>query len=124
VKTYLDCLPCLVSQSSRAERLIMDDEQLQRKGINALVARIPDLSLDLKPPEIAQQSYRLIKEVTGNSDPIQKIKTEANAIALKLYANLKELVKCSKDPLLTACKLAIAGNSIDHGPDLVDSDIN
>jgi uncharacterized protein with ATP-grasp and redox domains len=124
MKTYLDCLPCLINQSLRAARAITDDEETHRRVINTLAARFPELSLNLKPPEIAQQGYRIIRQITGNSDPFRKVKTEANETALKLYPYLKELVKGSKDPLLTACELAIAGNSIDHGPELEDSDIN
>ena len=74
------------------------------------------LSLDLKPPEIAQQCYRLIHQVTGNGDPFLKAKAEANGTALAFYPYLKETVANSEDPLFTACKLAIAGNSIDLGP--------
>ena len=124
MKTYLDCLPCLVNQSLRAVRAITDDEEIHRRVIIALAARIPELSLDMKPPEIAQQGYRLIKEITGNNDPFRKVKIEANETVLKLYPHLKVLVAGSKDPLLTACKLAIAGNSIDHGPEMVNTDLN
>jgi uncharacterized protein with ATP-grasp and redox domains len=124
MKTYLDCLPCLINQSLRAARAITDDEETHRRVINTLAARFPELSLNLKPPEIAQQGYRTIREVTGENDPFRKVKTEANEIALKLYPYFKKLVTDSKDPLLMACKLAIAGNSIDHGPQLMNSDIN
>ena len=123
MKTYLDCLPCLMNQSLRAARAVSDDEEIHRRVLNALTARIPELSLNLKSPEIAQQGYRLIKEVTGNSDPFLQAKTAANETALKLYPYFKELISGSKDPLLSACKLAIAGNSIDHGPMMANFDI-
>jgi uncharacterized protein with ATP-grasp and redox domains len=124
MKTYLDCLPCLLNQSLRAVRAITDDEQTHRRVINTLAARIPELSLSLKPPEIIQQGYRIVKEITGNNDPFHKVKTKANDSALKLYPHLKELVADSKDPLLAACKLAISGNSIDHGPKLMNFNIS
>jgi uncharacterized protein with ATP-grasp and redox domains len=123
MKTYLDCLPCLLNQSLRAVRAITDDEVTHRQVINTLAARFPELSLGLKPPEIAQQGYRIIREITGNHDPFQKVKTEANETALKRYPYLKELITGSKDPLLAACKLAIAGNSIDHGPMMTNLNI-
>ncbi len=65
---------------------------------------------------MAQQGYRVIKEITGNNDPLKKIKAEENEAALKLYPHFKKLVTSSKDPLLSACKLAIAANAIDNGP--------
>jgi len=124
LKTYLDCLPCLLSQALRAARAATEDEALHRQVINAVAAMIPELSLGLRPPEIAQQGYRLIYEITGNRDPFYKAKVEANRMALDLYPRLKKLVADSEDPLLTACKLAIAGNSIDQGPDFEPVDLN
>lgn len=116
MRTYLDCLPCLLNQALKAARAATDDEKLQRKVLNSVAKMIPELSLDLKPPELAQQCYRLIHQTTGNSDPFHEAKAEANRAVLALYPHLKELVANSEDPLLTACKLAIAGNSIDLGP--------
>ena len=116
MRTYLDCLPCLLNQALKAARAATDDENLHRKVLNSVADMIPKLSLDLKPPEIAQQCYRLIHQVTGNGDPFLKAKAEANRTALAFYPYLKETVANSEDPLFTACKLAIAGNSIDLGP--------
>ena len=117
MKTYLDCLPCLLSHSLKAARAVTDDEDIHRQVLNAMAAMIPQLSLGLKPPEIAQEAYRLIRQITGHSDPFHKVKAEANADALALYPRLVKIVVDAEDPLLTACKLAIAGNSIDLGPE-------
>jgi len=116
VRIYLDCLPCLMSQALKAARAATDDQKVQRQVINAVAAIIPQLSLGLKPPEIAQQGYRLIHQIAGDSDPFRRAKTEANQMALALYPQLKKVLADSNDSLLTACKLAIAGNSIDFGP--------
>ena len=116
MKTYLDCLPCLMSQALKAARAATDDEEVQRQVLNAVATMIPELSLGLKPPEIAQRGYRLIGEVTGNNDPFHQAKTEANHTALALWPQLKQLVVQSEDGLFTACRLAILANSIDFGP--------
>jgi len=117
MKTYLDCLPCLLNHSLKAARAVTDDEDIHRQVLNAMAAMIPQLSLGLKPPEIAQEAYRLIRQITGHSDPFHKVKAEANADALALYPRLAKIVVDAEDPLLTACKLAITGNSIDLGPE-------
>ena len=124
MESYLDCLPCLMNQALRAARAATDDEAVQRQVINAIAAMIPELSLGLKPPEIAQRGYRIIRSITGNNDPFHEAKVEANQMAMALYPHLKKLVEGSEDPLLTACKLAIAGNSIDLGPNFEPADIN
>jgi uncharacterized protein with ATP-grasp and redox domains len=116
MKTYLDCLPCLMSQAIKAARAVTDDEEVQRQVVNSVAAVIPELSLGLKPPEIAQRGYRLIGEITGNNDPFHQAKVEANHTALALWPQLKQLVEQSAEGLFTACRLAILANSIDFGP--------
>jgi uncharacterized protein with ATP-grasp and redox domains len=117
MKTYLDCLPCLMSQALKAARVATDDEEVHRRVLDAIAGIIPGLPLGLTPPEIAQQGYRVIYQIIGDSDPFRKAKVEANQMVLALYPRLKRLLADSQDSLLIACKLAIAGNSIDFGPD-------
>jgi uncharacterized protein with ATP-grasp and redox domains len=117
MKTYLDCLPCLMSQALRAARATTDNEEIQRQVVNAVAGIIPELSLGLKPPEIAQRGYRLINRITGNDDPFYQAKIDANHTALSLWPELKQLVERSADRLLMACRLSILANSIDFGPD-------
>ena len=116
MKTYLDCLPCLMSQALKTARAATDDKETQRKVVNAVSGLIPELSLGLKPPEIAQRGYRLISQITGNNDPFHQAKVEANRTALALWPRLKQLVEQSTDRLFTACRFAILANSIDFGP--------
>jgi len=117
MKTYLDCLPCLMSQALKAARAVTDDEKVHRRVLDAVASLIPQLSLGVRPPEIVQQGYKLVYEIVGDSDPFRKAKAEANQMVLSLYPQLEKMLADSKEPLLTACKLAIAGNSIDFGPD-------
>jgi uncharacterized protein with ATP-grasp and redox domains len=116
MKTYLDCLPCLMSQALKAARAATDDEEVQRQVVNAVAGLIPELSLGLKPPEIAQRVYQLITQITGNTDPFHQAKVEANRAALALWPQLEQLVEQSTDRLFMACRLAILANSIDFGP--------
>ena len=76
---------------------------------------IPGLALDVTPPEIAQQVYRIVYEFTGNNDPYYEAKNRANESAMSCYSQMKDNVDYSNEPLQIACKLAIAGNAIDLG---------
>jgi uncharacterized protein with ATP-grasp and redox domains len=76
---------------------------------------------DRTTPELATNVHRIIKKVTCNADPYSRLKEKYNYAALGLYPKLAAIVKASEDPLLTAAKLAIAGNVIDFGPKM---DIN
>ena len=116
MKTYLDCIPCFFRQALAAARISSEDETVQRRVLNAVALMIPDLALNATPPEIAQQVYRIVYEITGNNDPYLDAKKNANKSALSLYTRMKDMVDYSNDTLETACKLAIAGNTIDLGP--------
>jgi len=113
MKTYLDCLPCFLRQALEATRMVTDNEVIQRKVLDCVMERLLTLPLDVAPPKIAQVVHRLVKEVTGELDPYRKIKKRYNQTALSLYPQLKEMVEKSKDQLLSAIKVAIAGNVMD-----------
>ncbi|MBE9482282.1 MAG: DUF89 family protein [Chloroflexi bacterium] len=124
LRIYLDCLPCLLRQALAAARAATEDENIHRKVIDSVAVMIPQFPSGLRPPEIAQRGYKVIYQITGNSDPFHQVKIEANREVLALYPRLKEVVADSSDPLLMACKLAIAGNSIDLAPDFDYGGIN
>ncbi len=92
-----------------------DDEIIHRRVLNSVSMMIPDLALNATPPEIAQQVYRIVHEITGNNDPYVEAKKCANKSAMTLYPRMKDIVDDSNETLETACKLAIAGNAIDLG---------
>ena len=116
MNSYVDCLPCLLNQALRAARAATDDEEIHRQVVDAVANMIPSFPLDLKPPQITQRAYRVINSITGENDPFHRAKIEANNAVLKIYPELQKMVEESTDRLFTACRLAIAGNSIDLGP--------
>jgi uncharacterized protein with ATP-grasp and redox domains len=116
LKIYLDCIPCFLRQALEAARMATGDEDTHRKVLNSVANLIPKLPFDVTPPEIAQYVYRIVADITGDEDPCYEAKRQANRLALSLYSRLKKTVANSSDPLLAACKLAIAGNSIDLAP--------
>jgi len=115
MKTYLDCIPCFFRQMLEGARVIGLNPKLQKQIIDEFAGIIPDISLNSTPPEIARFGYNLLKEISRNGDPYKKIKQKSNQLAFKLYAKLKSKVGHSKDRLLSALELAIAGNIIDFG---------
>jgi uncharacterized protein with ATP-grasp and redox domains len=113
--TYLDCIPCLFKQGLSAARFSGADESVQRRVLEAIAGKIPELSLKRSPPEVALSIHNVIKEEIGSRDPYYIIKKRSNAEAMHLYPALEEKVNNSKDPLRMAVELAIAGNLIDYG---------
>ncbi len=124
MRAQLDCMPCFLRQALGAARAAGSDEHVHRRVLDSVARMLPQLSLEFTPPEIAHQVYRLIYQITGNSDPYHQAKIEANRMVLALYPRLKEVVANSEDSLRTACNLAIAGNSIDLAPGSYHGGIN
>jgi hypothetical protein len=115
VRTYLDCIPCFFRQALEGSRIVRANPKQQKHIIDEFARKIPKISLEASPPEIARIGYKLLKIVSFNADPYYAIKQKSNRCALRLLGRLKEKVSCSKDRLLTAVELAIAGNIIDFG---------
>jgi len=115
MKSYLDCIPCFFEQALRAGRIVTDNEQLLKHLLDELGAMLSHVSLESTPPEIGRLIYRKVREITRNADPFRELKRENTQKALALYPSLKRTIEESNDSLLTAIRIAIAGNVIDFG---------
>lgn len=104
-----------MQQALKTARMATSDEGLQERVLRETAHLMQGVSFDSKPPEIAHEVHRIVREVTKNTDPYRGIKEHDNRMALEMYPWLKELVKSSEDQLYTAVKLAAAGNIIDYG---------
>ena len=117
MKTYLDCLPCFMNQALRAGRIATNNEEKIKKLLDEVGLMIKDIPMEHTPPETGKIIYRKISEITNNNDPYKEIKEKNIEHALRLYPKLKQKVDESDDRLLTAIRLAVAGNVIDLGVD-------
>lgn len=115
MKTYLDCLPCFMYQALRAGRVSTDDENKIKHLIDSVGNMLKDIPMDNTPPETGDIIYREVRKITGVYDPYKKIKEANIKEALSLYPELKKIVYASDNRLLTAIRIAIAGNVIDLG---------
>ena len=115
MRTYLDCFPCFLNQALRAARIATDDEKKIKKVLDEVRMMLRSIPLESTPPETGRVIYRKVSEITGNLDPYREIKRESTQKALSLYPSLKSHVEKSNDRLLTAIRIAIAGNVIDFG---------
>jgi len=118
VNIYLDCFSCFMRQALDAARMASDDTAMQRKVLDEVAALLPTIALDATPVDIGQLVHRLVRKASGVADPYERVKKESSDLGLKLYPSLKSQVQGSEDPLLTALKIAGAGNIIDFGPKL------
>lgn len=119
MRTYLDCFPCFLNQALRAARIATDDEKMIKRVLDEVGMMLKDIPLASTPPESGRLIYRKVSEVTGSLDPYREIKKESTQTALSLYPYLKSRVEKSSDRLLTAIRIAIAGNVMDFGANAV-----
>lgn len=116
MKTHFECIPCFVRQALEASKMATSEKSIQEKSLKKVLLELSKTSFEQPPTQIAHIVHHIVKEVTKNPDPYKKIKERDNRIAMELYQYLKQMVSKSKKKLLTATKLAIAGNIIDYGP--------
>jgi len=121
MKTYLDCIPCFVQQALRAGKMATNDELKIKEILNRTGELIRKIPMNSTPAETGTLVYEIVKEVSGVDDPYAKIKAQHIAEAKSIYPELEAMVNQSEDRLLTAIKIAIAGNMIDLG---VNKDFN
>jgi len=115
MKTYLDCIPCFFRQGLEAARMATEDEEKQRKVLDEIAKKLPQIPINSTPPEMGREIHKIVRRITGSSDPYKKIKDKYNKIALRLYPKLRGKVEKANDPLLMGIRVAIAGNIIDFG---------
>ena len=103
-------------QALEAIGMSSDDEAMREEALRAVMSYLLHEEWTKTIPELGTNVHRIVKRITGNEDPYKRLKEKCNTMASKLYPKLEPTVKNSKDPLLTAAKIAIAGNTIDFGP--------
>ncbi len=116
MKTYLECIPCLVDQTIKIARQVTQDENKREILLQQVLKALSNVSYNQTPPHLGQQVHGVIRKVLGNPDPFLKLKREYNQVVKGLYPGLKQKVGSCSDKFACAIRLAIAGNIIDFGP--------
>lgn len=116
MQTLFECIPCIVRQSLDIARLNDLNEQKKLKLLRTLLKRLLTVDpLSSTPPEITKWAHEIIKKQLKKKDLYARAKKRENESALKLFPWAVKEVRRAKDRLLTAVKLAVAGNIIDYG---------
>jgi len=115
MKTFLDCIPCLIRQSLDSVRLVTPDEAVHRQVVREVLQATSRMDLDQPPAAMAQIVHRRIRELCRNGDPYRSSKDRFNRLALDLLPAYRDLVEEAPDPWNAAVRLAIAGNVMDLG---------
>ncbi len=115
MKTAVDCMPCFIAQALKAGRIATKKKDLHKRILVEVARSMIAHDMDVPPPVMGKRVQDIVKKISGQKDPYKNLKKEYNALALKLYPDVKMRVEKSKDRLLAAVRAAIAGNIIDFG---------
>ena len=90
MKTYLDCIPCILRGSIINICLSTKNEALHEEIINEIFLYLAQTDFRLSPPYVVRGIHKIIKERTGCEDPYKELKAKYNKIALDMVADLKK----------------------------------
>ncbi len=107
------CVECIINQSKRVADAIGADEELSKEITRAVEVMAPSFSFDQSPPEVAAGVYEKMAKIAGKTDLYDEVKRLSTQKAKTFVPYLEEEIRRCDDPLLTATKIAVAGNVID-----------
>lgn len=113
MKTNFNCIPCILQQTIETIQIVSDDQEVRQKTINEVLGYLQGINYSDPPPLLGKHIYDIIYKITGNNDPYREIRQKINHLALSLYDDLRKIVYQNPEPILTAAKLAVAGNIIE-----------
>lgn len=107
------CVECIVNQSKRVAQNIGADEALYKEIVSAVESMAPDFSFQHSPPEVAADVYEKMAKIANKHDLYDEVKKLSTIKAEGFIPYLEEELKGSENLLLSATKVAVAGNVID-----------
>ncbi len=113
--TYLDCVPCFLSQALEAARNSTNDQAVHEQVLREILRLAADLDLNRPPPWVGQIIHRRLRELTGVGGPYRAAKDRFNQLAIAMLPELRAVVRHDPWPLSAAVAIAIAANVIDLG---------
>ena len=109
----IECVGCIVNQSQRVADAIGADAILAQRLVSQTKAMGEHFDFTKNPPEIAADVYANMADIAQKEDLYDEVKALSTHKAAQLVPSLKKAIQNSDMPLLTATKVAVAGNVID-----------
>ena len=107
------CIDCIINQSVKVADAIKASDELSKKLTSAVEDLSQNFSLNDNPPEIASYVYEKMALIANKKDLYDEIKELSTKKALSFIPILKNKLSTCQNKLLTATKIAVAGNVID-----------
>jgi len=107
------CVGCIINQSVKVADAINADDLLSHRLTSTIEKMSKSFSYDDNPPEIASYVYEKMALIANKKDLYDEVKALSTQKALSFIPFLEKKLRNSTDKLLTATKIAVAGNVID-----------
>jgi len=107
------CVECIINQSLKVANAIGASKELEFELTSKVEQMSKSFSFSKTPPEIAADIYEKMALIAHKSDLYDEVKENSTKKALSFIPFLKEKLSTCQDKLLTATKIAVAGNVID-----------
>jgi len=107
------CISCIINQSAKVANAIDANAILKQKLYSHVESMSKNFSYQQSPPEIAADVYENMASIANKTDLYDEVKKASTKKALSFIPFLEKKLKASKNKLLTATKIAVAGNVID-----------
>ena len=110
-----DCIPCILNMGL----LMAHQSGLDEVRTMSFIKSITDAKLfggkdsHITSSHVIMDIWSRLIAVTQDKDPLRRAKREQNAAALRLYPELKERVRWSRDAIAEAAGFAAMGNALD-----------
>ena len=108
-----ECVACIINQSAKVADAIGANETLKNNLISTVEEMSKTFSFSSTPPEIAADVYEKMSQIAKKQDLYAEVKALSTQKARSFVPFLEEKLLTCKDKLLTATKIAVAGNVID-----------
>jgi uncharacterized protein with ATP-grasp and redox domains len=113
MKIDQECVGCIINQSLKVSDAIQADELLTNKISSTVELMSHNFSFELSPPEVASDVYEKMATIAQKEDLYAEVKELSTQKARSFLPFLQQQLETSDNKLLTATKIAVAGNVID-----------
>ncbi len=107
------CKACIINQSAKVASAIGADAVLTQKMLSFTTQSAKTFSFSHNPPEVAADVYAMLAKIANKVDLYDEVKAHSTQKALSFVPFLQQTIADSSNKLLTATKIAVAGNVID-----------
>ena len=118
VKMNVKCIPCIIAVRVRELNMLPLDDRKMFYILNHIIKYLAHYTTpEINMTRLATQAFRILKKLSGFSDPYVKEKSLANKTALIIAEEMNNYINSLKgyEKTIFLLKLATLGNALDFG---------